>query len=105
MPKYVQVAVGDHCTVPVEVPSASERAVVEAGRTKNVASAAVETFSSTMDAITVAAENVIVRAGKLPQRPNELTIEFSVQLAAEAGVVVASTSATANMRVSFRWTS
>ena len=39
----------------------------------------------------------------MSERPSEVAVEFSVQLAAEAGVVIASTSATANMKVTLKW--
>ncbi|MFF3935069.1 CU044_2847 family protein [Streptomyces phaeofaciens] len=80
-------------------------AVVEAGRAADLLARGTESFESAMDAVRDAARTAVTRVRELSQPPQEVTVQFAVQLAAEAGVVVAKTAATANMSISLTWRS
>ncbi|MHA6784291.1 CU044_2847 family protein [Pseudonocardia saturnea] len=103
MPEYVDVPVDGDLVLVVEVPPDSAPTVVEAGRARELSEQVATSFTAAIDSIRGAAETVIDRARTMANSPSEVTVEFSVQLAAGAGVVIASTAATANMRVAFRW--
>lgn len=103
MPEYADIYVGDGVALVVQVPESSEPMVVEAGRARELSAQAINSFGTAIDSIRAAATAVIQRAKTMDHRPTEVTVEFSIQLAAEAGVVIASTTATANMRVAFKW--
>lgn len=103
MAEYADVFVEDGTALVVQVPENFEPLVVEAGRARELSEQAIISFGAAIDSIRTAAAAVIRRAKTMEHKPAEVTVEFSIQLAAEAGVVIASTSATANMRVAFRW--
>lgn len=103
MPEYVDIEIEPGLSLTVQAPENLENVLVDAGKTKDVATATLATLSSTLDGIRSASAAAVSRFRAMEQRPSELSIEFSIQLAAEAGVVIASTSATANMRVGLKW--
>jgi hypothetical protein len=103
MTEYVEIEVEPGLTMTVEARQEWENVLVDAGRTKDVATATLATLSSTLDGIRAAAASAMARFCNMENRPSELSVEFSVQLAAEAGVVIASTAATANMSVAVKW--
>jgi uncharacterized protein YfiM (DUF2279 family) len=103
MAEFTDVHVADDVALVVQVPESSEPMVVEAGRARELSQQAITSFATAIDSIRTAAAAVIRRAKEMDRRPAEVTVEFSIQLAAEAGVVIASTAAAANMRVAFRW--
>ena len=104
MAEYVRVPIDAECALIVEVPASAENELVEAGRTETLSENALTTFESTLDAIRAAAQSAIASTVNMDCKPSEVTVEFGVQLAAQAGVVIAATSASANMRVAFKWT-
>lgn len=103
MPAYVELEVTPGSTLLVEAPPSSENLLVDAGRAEDLSGKAVSTLAAALDSIRAAGASVISRMRNMEHRPDEITLEFAIQLAAEAGVVIASTSATANMRISFKW--
>lgn len=103
MPEYADIHVEDGVTLVVQVPESSEPMVVEAGRARELSEQAINSFGAAIDSIRAAASAVIQRTKTMDHQPKEVKVEFSIQLAAEAGVVIASTAASANMRVSFLW--
>jgi uncharacterized protein YfiM (DUF2279 family) len=103
MAEYIDIYVEDGVALVVQVPESSEPIVVEAGRARELSEQAITSFGTTIDSIRTAAAAVIQRSKTMERQPTEVTVEFSIQLAASAGVVIASTAATANMRVAFRW--
>ena len=103
MPAYAEVEVAPGSSLLVEVPPSSEDPLVEAGRAGDLAGQAVSTLAGTLDSIRDAGASAISRIRSMEHRPDEITLQFAIQLAAEAGVVIASTSATANMSITFKW--
>jgi hypothetical protein len=77
---------------------------VLAGRLHDLAESATETFESAMNRLGVAAGAVISRMHEMAQQPDEVTVQFAVKLATQAGVVIANTSAEANLSVTLKWT-
>jgi hypothetical protein len=104
MSHFVEVPVNGQQTLVVEVDEPSEGSVVRAGRFRDVTATAVQTLDSAADGIKSAAGAFVTKMRSLEQTPKEIAIEFGVQLATEAGVVIASTSAQANVKVTVRWT-
>ena len=56
-----------------------------------------------MESVRTAAQSAVMRIKGSADVPDEITLQFAIQLAAEAGVVVARTGATANMTISLKW--
>jgi cysteine synthase len=105
MSDYVEVRVDDRTILVVEASDLRTGPVVEAGRVRDLANQAATSFGGAVEALTSAASSVITRAREMEKIPDEVAVEFVIQLAAEAGVVVAKSSATANMTITFTWTS
>ena len=62
-----------------------------------------ETFEDATAAITPAARSLIARLRSLDDAPDEVGIEFGVQLSAQSGAFIASVAAEANFKVSMTW--
>ncbi len=94
-------------TVVVEVaaaPPAAERGPTRGFRaTGELAVSAKETFQEAFSRIQPAADAMISRLRDVADPPDEVEIEFGVQLTAEFGAVVAKASGDANFRVLMRW--
>jgi hypothetical protein len=100
---YVEIPLADGESLIVE--SSEVRAgTVQAGRLRDVAGAATETFESAMTRLRSAADSVVRRMRDMAHPPDEVTVEFAVKLATQAGVVIANTSAEANLSVTLKWT-
>jgi hypothetical protein len=76
---------------------------VPAGRLHDLADSAAESFDSAMNRVRNAAGTVVQRMNAMAQPPDEVTVEFAVKLATQAGVVIANTSAEANLTVRLSW--
>ena len=61
------------------------------------------TFEEGVDRVMPAVANVIVRLRALADQPDEVRVDFGLDLHAEAGAFVASASASANFSVSMTW--
>ncbi|MEV5879892.1 CU044_2847 family protein [Streptomyces sp. NPDC052101] len=61
------------------------------------------TFDSLAHAVRVVAHGMAVQMDDLVQRPDVLLVEFGVELNAQAGAVITSAGATAQLKVSLTW--
>jgi Trypsin-co-occurring domain 1 len=98
---YLEINVGGSHPLVVEYESADE--IVEASRVHDVAQRGIQTFEEAMDSLRDAAERAVARVTSLAPRPDQVTVQFSVQLGTEAGVVIARAAASANMSVTLMW--
>lgn len=62
-----------------------------------------ETFEGATAAVTPAARSLIARLRSLDDAPDEVTVEFGVQLSAQTGAFIASVATEANFKVSMTW--
>lgn len=62
-----------------------------------------KTFEDATAAVTSAAHSLIARLRSINDPPDEVGIEFGVQLSAQTGAFIASVAAQANFRVSMTW--
>lgn len=85
------------------VEDSSTENVVQAARGRRVGDLVEESFGSAIDRVTRAAHVVRQRVLAMETPPNDLTVEFAIKLATEIGVVVASSTAEANLRLVMRW--
>jgi hypothetical protein len=72
-------------------------------RSAVVVEEADKTFEAATAAITPAARSLIARLRSIEDAPDEVGIEFGVQLSAHTGAFIASVAAEANFRVSMTW--
>jgi len=64
-----------------------------------------KTFEEAIASVTPAARSLIARLRAIEDPPDEIGIEFGVQLSAQSGAFIASVAAEANFRVSMTWCS
>jgi len=100
---FVEVPLPDGLSLVVERTDLGP-GTVPAGRLRDLAESATESFDSAMTRLRAAAGAVMGRMHEMPQPPDEVTVQFAVKLATQAGVVIANTSAEANLSVTFKWT-
>jgi hypothetical protein len=62
-----------------------------------------KTFEDATAAVTPAARSLIARLRSMDDAPDEVGIEFGVQLSAQTGAFIAAAAATANFKVSITW--
>ena len=62
-----------------------------------------KTFEDATASITPAARSLIARLRSVDDPPDEVGIEFGVQLSAQTGAFIASVAAEANFKVSMTW--
>ena len=62
-----------------------------------------ETFEDATAAVTPAARSLIAQLRSIDDPPDEVGIEFGVQLSAQTGAFIASVAAQANFKVSMTW--
>ena len=101
MSDFVEVPLPDGGSLIVEQGEGEQ--VVRAGRAQQVAKTAGESFESALDRVKRAAMVVHDKMEGAPTPPDEVVVEFSIKLATEVGVVVASSSAEANLKLVMRW--
>jgi hypothetical protein len=62
-----------------------------------------KTFEQATAAVTPAARSLIARLRSMEDAPDEVGVEFGVQLSAQTGAFIASVAAAANFKVSMTW--
>ncbi|MEU0947240.1 CU044_2847 family protein [Streptomyces canus] len=102
MTAFVEVPLPDGGSLIVEQ-SGDDVGVVRAGRMRDVAEMATESFESALERLRTAADAVHSRMQSLSAKPSEITVEFAVKLGTSVGVVIANTNAEANLTLTLRW--
>ena len=77
--------------------------VVPATSASDVVARATGSFESALEGVRRAASATLDRMSSLPQRPDEVTVEFGIQLDAEVGAVLARTGAQGHIQVQVTW--
>lgn len=102
MEKLVRFDLGDGESVVAELTRVSG-GVVEAATASDLVARATGSFASALDDVRSAAALTVRRLRDLPQRPDEVTVEFGIQLDAEVGAVLARTGAQGHLQVQLTW--
>ena len=104
MKHLVQFPLDDGGSVVVEVDEPFDGPVMRGlGKDR---SAVVEEANRTFEdatAVTPAARSLITRLRSMDDAPDEVGVEFGVQLSAQTGAFIASVAAEANFKVSMTW--
>jgi hypothetical protein len=72
-------------------------------RSQRVAEQANETFQAAVAGVRPAADAMLASLSGLESTPNEITVEFAVQLTAGAGVCIATLGSSANFKIQLTW--
>lgn len=70
------------------------------GRARELAQ---QTFEQAIGRVQPAADALLAQMRGLAQAPDEVAVEFGVEMSAEAGAFIAAVSSTANFKVSLTW--
>lgn len=102
MSELVRFELDDGGSVIVEI-AGSDPGIARASRASNAIRSAATSFESAMGSVRDAAFSALRHFRDIPQAPDEVTIEFGVELSAEVGAVIAQTAATAHLQVTLAW--
>jgi Trypsin-co-occurring domain 1 len=102
MNELVRFDLDDGGSVLVAVAS-SDPGISRATRAGDAIKTAATSFESAMGGVRDAAVSALRRFRDIPQPPDEITIELGVEFEAQAGAVIAQTSAAAHLQVTLVW--
>ncbi|WP_327352591.1 CU044_2847 family protein [Streptomyces sp. NBC_01304] len=102
MGQLVRFELGDGETVVVNLDDA-DRGVVDAASATDLVGRATGSFSSALDEVRGAAVLAMHKLRDIPKPPDEVTIEFGIQLDAEVGAVLARTGVQGHLQVQLVW--
>jgi hypothetical protein len=102
MGELVRFMLDDGGSVIVEI-GGSETGIARASRLGDAVRSASTSFESSMSSVRDAAFSALRHFRDVPQPPDEVTIEFGVELSAEVGAVIAQTAANAHLQVTLAW--
>lgn len=103
MGHLVQFVTGDGDTVLVEVNAGPAGPVTRGMGAGAVVERANESFEEAVGRVQPAVQGVVARWRALRDAPDEVHVEFGLNLHAEAGAFIASASTTANFTVALTW--
>ena len=105
MRQLVEFGLNDGGTILVEVHEATSAAgpVTRDLNGNKVTERAQLTFEGAVERVEPAAQAIITRLRGMAQAPDEVQIEFGLDLHAEAGAFIAAASATANFKIAMTW--
>lgn len=92
-------------TAPLGAPTPSGDPYEPIGRQRraDAVGEAGDTLRDAVDRVRPAVQDILDSLRSIPRRPDRITLEFGVKVTAEAGVVIARTSAEAHFTVGMEW--
>jgi Trypsin-co-occurring domain 1 len=72
-------------------------------RSRQIAERATETFEAAVSKVRSAADAMLTSLSGLNSTPDDITVEFAIQLNAEAGVCIATLGSSANFKIALKW--
>ena len=106
MSQLVKMDLADGGSVFVEVDDAvadSGGPVTRGGRAEGLVTDAGATLESALDQLGPVVKGVVTRLRESADWPDEVTVEFSIKLSADANVIIARTAGEANFKISMHW--
>ena len=103
MSQLVRMDLADGGSVLVEVEDAASRHVTRGGRAADLVTDAGDTLEHALDQLGPIVKGVVTRLREAADWPDEVTVEFSIKLSADANVIIARTAGEANFRISMSW--
>ena len=97
------VAGGGTVLVSATHPAQSDGAIFRGGGPRDVVIRSAETLQAAIAQLKPAAQALVDTFIDLPRRPDEMSVTFGIELRAEAGAIIASTTASANFAVTISW--
>ncbi len=103
MARLVEFPLQDGGSVLVQVDEDARPGGVTRGLGNRVVEQAQESFEQAVDRVQPAVQALLSRLRQVAETPEEVQVEFGLQLSAEAGAFVAAASSTGNFRVTMTW--
>jgi Trypsin-co-occurring domain 1 len=103
--QLVKMDLAEGGSVLVEVAETQTGPVMRGGRAQDLVTDAGGTLESALDQLGPIVKGVVTRLREAADWPDEVTVEFSIKLSADANVIIARTAGEANFRIAMRWSS
>ena len=103
MKRLIEYSLKDGSSIIVEVDEPVESGVYPVGRSGEMIEKAKQNFETVLERIKPTAAAVITSLRDLSESPNEIGVEFGIKFSVESGIVLASTGAEANYKVTLKW--
>ena len=103
MSQLVRMDLEDGGTVLVEAAEVQTGPVTRGGRAEELVKDAGSTLEGALDQLGPIVKGVVTRLREAADWPDEVTVEFSIRLSADANVIIARTAGEANFRISMSW--
>jgi Trypsin-co-occurring domain 1 len=101
--QLVRMDLADGGSVLVEVAETDSGPVTRGGRAEDLVTSAGATLDSALDQLGPVVRGVVTRLREAADWPDQVTVEFSIKLSADANVIIARTAGEANFRISMQW--
>ena len=103
MSQLVRMDLADGGSVLVEVADTNSGPITRGGRAEELVTDAGATLDSALDQLGPVVKGVVGRLREAADWPDEVAVEFSIKLSADANVIIARTSGEANFKISMQW--
>jgi hypothetical protein len=100
--QLVRMDLAEGGSVLVEVADTASGPVTR-GRAGQLVTDAGATLDSALDQLGPVVRGVVTKLREAADWPDEVTVEFSIKLSADANVIIARTAGEANFRISMSW--
>lgn len=105
MSQLVRMGLANGEGILVEVSDdASAGPVTRGGRASDLVTDAGGTLEHALDQLGPLVNGVVTKLREAADWPDEVQVEFSIKLSADANVIIARTAGEANFRIALRWT-
>jgi hypothetical protein len=103
MKRLVEFPLEEGGSILVQIDEPDTGGTIRAGRDE-IIEKAKETLEEALNRVLPAAKSVIEKLQSMPRKPDEIEVNFGINLSTQAGAFIASTTAQANFGVTIHWT-
>ena len=103
MTYLIEVPLDGADPIVMEIDDADGAGIVRSARPGEVVATANKSFNAALEQLQPMAQALVSKLRGLPERPDEIGVEFGLKMSVLAGLVVAHTSGEANFKVTLHW--
>jgi len=104
MTRLVEFPLEDGSTMMVEVAESEQEGLQRVSRGGDIILRAQVTLENSLDKIKPAAQGIVEKLRSLHDAPDQIEVQFGINLSAECGAVLAAAGVVANYSVKLMWT-
>jgi hypothetical protein len=104
MKRLVEFPLEEGGSILVQIDEPDTGGTIRAGREDTIEKAK-DTFEDALNRVLPAAKSVVEKLQSMASKPDEIEVNFGINLSTQAGAFIALASAAANFGVTVRWTS